>query len=144
MKKLIYTFLFIVFAIPAFGQVAIEATVGCPSCRPIPGCGICWETKEQADNCINDRNADTIPIDFRVSPNPTKSGTFRITHNQEISGTILIINQLGSIVKTIESENSKTNQLSIDGSDLSEGLYFIKYLDLKTKESITKKLLLIE
>lgn len=127
----------------ASGQIQIEATVSCPECRPVLGCGICWETKEQADECVNDRASGDINVsnNLIISPNPS-NGEFRITYNKEISGTIQFIDQTGRVVKVITSNNSKTNQMTVSGANFSPGLYFIKYFDANTKHNITKKLVI--
>lgn len=142
MKKILIFLVFSGFAQLGFSQVSIETEAACPDCRPIAGCGVCWETKEEAEACIDDRLGvdDEIPSGaLTVSPNPT-SGFFNITYNREISGTIEIFNQLGSVVKKLAPSNSKTNQLQIDATDFAPGLYFMKYYDNVTKKRATLKI----
>ena len=58
---------------------------------------------------------------FKLYPNPT-SGIVNI--DTDTDGDILIINQLGQIVKKFTIKANILNQISID--ELTEGTYFVK------------------
>ncbi|WP_027394367.1 T9SS type A sorting domain-containing protein [Aquimarina latercula] len=143
MKKLIIFLTFSCIVQYGFSQVSVNPIVECPPCRPISGCGVCWENQQQANNCEINRSDDFDNIkesQLTVYPSPIKNGNFSITYNREITGKIKIVNQLGAIVKIIEPSSAKSNHMTIN-VNLEAGLYFMIYYDTKRKEKITKKLL---
>jgi len=124
-------------------QVSVNAIVECPPCRPISGCGVCWENQQQADICTINKSMvmrSTKKTDLIIRPNPVVNGSFTLIYTEEITGKITIVNQQGAIVKTIEPSNTKSNQMTIN-INLESGLYFVIYYDAQKKEKITKKLL---
>jgi Secretion system C-terminal sorting domain/SprB repeat len=58
---------------------------------------------------------------FKLYPNPT-SGIINI--DSDTNGDILIVNQLGQVVKTFSIKANALNQISIE--ELNEGTYFVK------------------
>jgi len=65
-----------------------------------------------------------------VYPNPVSEGKFTITFNNNTDATIYLFNQVGSMVKSINSENS--NIVAIDVNNLPAGLYLVKAVQKNT------------
>lgn len=148
MKKLnIIVLLCLIFSLGVSAQVSVNATVECPPCRPVEGCGICWENQQQADQCEENRlnpNEEDIKSDEKLSltvqKNPILDGNVSIVSSMQMSGQIKIYNQLGAMVKSIDLKNNQSNYLNIQ-LDLQSGLYFLVYYDYRINEKVTKKLL---
>lgn len=84
---------------------------------------------------ISEQN--TTKIDLSLYPNPAnQSVALRFT--SPTSGTIFITETTGKIVKSIPV-NNVSNEIDISTSDLTEGIYFVRWLDNQHKV-ICKKL----
>ncbi|SHI91267.1 T9SS type A sorting domain-containing protein [Aquimarina spongiae] len=143
MKKLhIIAILFALFSVSVTAQVTINATVSCPPCRPVEGCGVCWENQQQANQCEQNRinnNVSKEKMELIVRSNPISDGNLSLTGSFILSGKIVILDQLGATVKTIDLKNRKSNHLILN-LNLESGLYFMIYYDYDRQQKITKKL----
>lgn len=143
MKKLnIIAILFALFSVSVAAQVNINTTVACPPCRPVEGCGICWENQQQANQCEQNRLNNRAPekeMDLIVRSNPISDGNLSLTGSFILSGKIVILDQLGATVKSIDLKNRKSNHLVLH-LNLESGLYFMIYYDYDRQQKITKKL----
>ncbi|WKW47183.1 T9SS type A sorting domain-containing protein [Myroides sp. JBRI-B21084] len=83
------------------------------------------------DNLINDK--------IKVYPNPV-TDLLRIDENDAVINNIIIYAANGKLVKTINKEQLKTNNNSIDLTNFEHGVYFLK-LVFDNEESITKKII---
>ncbi|MBK6275823.1 MAG: T9SS type A sorting domain-containing protein [Saprospirales bacterium] len=70
-------------------------------------------------------------IEFNVYPNPTNGNlNIQFYADQNKKSDLVVKNLLGQIVKTIHiNVVNQNNLISIDCSDLSNGTYFINFLD---------------
>lgn len=141
MKKLtIITILLALFSVGISAQVSVGTTVSCPPCRPIEGCGICWENQQQADQCEQGKIDDfQEKIQLIVRSNPIADGNLSLIGSVALSGKIVILDQLGAVVESIDLSNRKSNYVDLQ-LNLESGLYFLVYYDYNRKEKITKKL----
>ena len=143
MKKLhIIAILFALFSVSVTAQVTINTTVSCPPCRPVEGCGVCWENQQQANQCEQNRinnNVAEEKMELIVRSNPISDGNLSLTGSFILSGKIVILDQLGATVKTIDLKNRKSNHLVLN-LNLESGLYFMVYYDYDRQQKITKKL----
>ncbi len=78
--------------------------------------------------------------DFKISPNPSKGYIKILGEDTKNLKSIKVYNVLGSLVKNIKI-TIVTNQLAVDLSDLSKGLYLVK-LNTKNSETTTQKLII--
>jgi hypothetical protein len=76
--------------------------------------------------------------DFSVFPNPTSGKLNLLIDKRQQLNDITICNMLGEVVYKIEINGNATNYYSIDLSDLSKGIYFVR-CNFAT-ESITRKI----
>ncbi|MFN8231003.1 MAG: T9SS type A sorting domain-containing protein [Bacteroidia bacterium] len=73
---------------------------------------------------INDKNFDAT---FQIFPNPaTNNITVNLTNVNNTNGSIYLINNLGSIIKTIDLGNESIIKKEISINDLPKGIYFVK------------------
>jgi hypothetical protein len=89
-----------------------------------------------SNNSIKEKST----LDFEVSPNPG-NGKATLIFNESLSKSIKIniINSIGKYIYSIDKQLSNINSISIDISNYTSGIYFIKVSD--GKETITKKYL---
>ena len=74
---------------------------------------------------------------FKLYPNPNRG---RLNVDSEIDGNVLIVNQLGQIVKTFSVKANVINTINID--ELTDGTYFVKGtngMNISTHKLIIKK-----
>lgn len=78
--------------------------------------------------------------DMVVYPNPTSDVINIIGHNYQL---ISIVNLQGELVKKVDSieKNINDDEIKIDISDLSSGIYFLKYRNLLSQEIKSKKVI---
>jgi len=89
---------------------------------------------EVVGNVSSFRATQTSTNDIKVYPNPTKSYINVDLEENNNAQNILILNVIGKIIKSVPSiENTTT----IDLSDLSNGMYFVK-IDGKKQSEIIK------
>ncbi|MBK6643916.1 MAG: T9SS type A sorting domain-containing protein [Bacteroidetes bacterium] len=81
-------------------------------------------------------------VSLELQPNPT-SGIFTISTgaNDMQADEIHIYDVNGRLVKSIVPEEITTNAISIDASDLNNGIYFVKLLNKATIHLSTKILI---
>jgi len=86
----------------------------------------------------NNHNEIAPSLEVTIFPNPAK-GLINITFKQEVRGSVLVevINLLGA---TVYTKNATTSHITIDSSELSQGVYIVK---VKSNDSsITKKVVI--
>lgn len=142
MKNIVLIIALCGFSFCGFSQVQVNAQVSCPPCRPITGCGVCWETQAQAAECQSLKTPDNKKGEENVVlvTNPVLNGSFEVQSNSVLSGKILILSQMGKVVKTINLQKNKSNYINIH-VNAEAGLYFMIYYDSNGKKTATKKLI---
>lgn len=77
------------------------------------------------------KNSEEIATNFKIYPNPSKSGYITLDFNSTYVGTgdLSFIDELGKLIFSERTEIKKNNILTIDISKLSTGIYFIQLTD---------------
>jgi len=63
---------------------------------------------------------------WEVYPNPVENGPVQLNFQEDLSGLLLLHNSAGQLIKKYTVSG---NRMELDLSDLSTGLYLIRYLD---------------
>lgn len=93
------------------------------------------------DETIEEDDAGSLEKELVVYPNPTKGQLLlRLNSRSNISlaNNIMIYNSSGALMRSIPSTNN--NELRLDLTDLSEGMYLI-HIHLSDGQSITKQII---
>lgn len=83
--------------------------------------------------------SDAGNFSMAVYPNPSNTGIFNITSNNETMKVIRIYNIMGAVVTEMNSTDSK---ISLDLSNEAQGVYFLQMKDINSGSSIMKKLII--
>ena len=100
---------------------------------------LCFSTSNSLSNALTSDSLNTVA----VSPNPMgASTTLHFTSQNTETVTLMVYNQLGSLVKTITHEASLgANEIKLNRGTLSSGLYFCKVQSDTKLYKITKLIL---
>jgi len=93
-----------------------------------------------SDPQVNIDESIEVVDDFKVYPNPTSNfiNFEKIGNNKSQSYHIQLIDVYGKTI--IETESSLSNQLNV--SSISNGIYFISFINNETQQRILKKVII--